>query len=180
MIKYLKEEELDCLWKLKSVQCSSGTLLFNSPPTWIVENPNFIIWGLLTARSDWMFPLPRRNGNIRPSLTSLFMCSFVAFKGHSYPNGTLIMADPQSHIILTVIWVEKSLTCIHEIMLCFFMTTGWDGFFHMWARLDPGGNRTVKHAEIMALTINTADGPYFRWTNNSELTVLVSAENISD
>lgn len=104
-----------------------------------------------------------------------YCCSNVSFKGHSYPNGTLVMADPQSHIVIIVIGVEKSLTRVHEIILWFFMTTGWDGFFHMWARLDPGENGTVKHAETMALTVNTADGPYFRWTNNSHLTVMHSA-----
>lgn len=69
----------------------------------------------------------------RPSLThsSLFVCSNVAFKGHSYPNGTVIMADPHSHIIIIVIGVEKSLTRVHEIMLCFFMTAGWMDFLHM-------------------------------------------------
>lgn len=78
-----------------------------------------------------MFPLPRRNGNIWRSLTGslLFVCSNVAFKGHSYPNGTMIMADPQSRIIIIVIGVLKSLTRVHGIMLCFFMTTGRDGFF---------------------------------------------------
>lgn len=48
---------------------------------------------------------------------------------------------------------------------------------HVWR---PLGNGTVKHAEIMALTINTADVPYFRWTNNSQLTALVSAPYLSD
>ena len=38
---------------------------------------------------------------------------------------------------------------------------------HVWHHL---GNGTVKRAEIVALkNINTADVPYFRWTNNSQL-----------
>lgn len=86
----------------------------------------------------------------------------MAFKGLSYPNGALVMADPPSHIAIIVIRVEKSLTRVHEIIIRFFMTTGPDGFFHMRARLDPGGDGTVKHAETMALTGNTADGSYFR------------------
>lgn len=113
---------------------------------------------------------------------------------HKRPITTLIIGTEtmQCHIhsdnhITPVIRVKRSPVGGAAIMMRDFISE----FHHTlerWVWLDfsisyiwhPLGNWSVRHAETMALTINTADVPYFRWTNNSQLTVLVSALYLSD
>lgn len=75
----------------------------------------------------------------------------------------------RSHITITpVIRVKKSLVSVAAIMMHDFISE----LHHLNGACDsippcenvghPLGNGTVKYAEIMALTINTADVPYFR------------------
>lgn len=54
-------------------------------------------------------------------------------------------------------------------------------FLHMWVRLASFGEMRLSSVQTsLALPINIADVPYFRWTNNSRLLALLSAPRLSD
>lgn len=197
-------------WKVSTVAtlpALSGLIICETALTWMVENPcgQTSLDGPLTSftRRPYVTDLPPQQwltagthhqvaflGRVADYSSLVWMLLFF-FKSPMRPGWVISKLGPwwcQRHTDITpVIRGKKSPGGCRR---------NNDAWHHSWTsslkwRVPPDfsiceqvwhplGARTVKRAEIMAFTINTADVPYFRWTNSSQLTVLVSALYLSD